>query len=164
VISQWVPLYDSSEAVVKSEIATFFDVFPGGTIWGNDLMGMGYDVVLLGRDGQAKIDVDALEAKLQAGPYSSVALSLEEVQLGSAVALLSTYAGRSSDLGPWLADAEINLDRNLRLQFMAGLALNAAHSTLIYDRMLSHRKYPQDLFVASEKLQAELRKALEPAK
>src|SRR5205807_403877 len=34
VISQWVPLYESNFEVVKSEIATFFDVFPHGTIWG----------------------------------------------------------------------------------------------------------------------------------
>src|SRR5262249_35143762 len=33
VVTQWVPLYESDHATVKSEIATFFDAFPGGTIW-----------------------------------------------------------------------------------------------------------------------------------
>ena len=37
VITQWVPLYESDAETVKSEIATFFDAFPNGTIWGNDI-------------------------------------------------------------------------------------------------------------------------------
>ena len=35
VVTQWVPLYESNPDVVKSEIATFFDAFPHGTIWAN---------------------------------------------------------------------------------------------------------------------------------
>src|SRR5439155_18712306 len=35
VISQWVPLYDSTEEVVKSEFATFFKSFQNGTAWSN---------------------------------------------------------------------------------------------------------------------------------
>ena len=35
-------------AAVKSEMATFFDVFPNGTIWNNDDNGAGYDTVVLG--------------------------------------------------------------------------------------------------------------------
>ena len=39
VVTQWVPLYESTTAAVKSEIATFFKVFPGGTIWSNQIGG-----------------------------------------------------------------------------------------------------------------------------
>ena len=35
-VSQWVPLYQTSADVVKSEIATFFTVFPAATIWSNE--------------------------------------------------------------------------------------------------------------------------------
>jgi len=35
VVTQWVPLYESNAATVKSEIATFFNVFPNGTVWAN---------------------------------------------------------------------------------------------------------------------------------
>ena len=34
----------------------------------------------------------------------------------SATDLFSTYAGKRPDLDPWMADAIINRDRNLRLQ------------------------------------------------
>ena len=32
LVTQWVPLYESDDATVKSEIATFFDAFPNGTL------------------------------------------------------------------------------------------------------------------------------------
>ena len=32
----WVPLYESTIEVVKSEMATFFAVFPDGMVWIND--------------------------------------------------------------------------------------------------------------------------------
>ena len=37
VVTQWVPLYESNAETVKSEIATFFDVFPNGTVWANEI-------------------------------------------------------------------------------------------------------------------------------
>ena len=64
VVTQWVPLYESDPETVKSEIATFFDVFPNGTIWGNDISGGGYDIVLLGQADPARIDIDAMQARL----------------------------------------------------------------------------------------------------
>ncbi|MEA3246832.1 MAG: fused MFS/spermidine synthase, partial [Gemmatimonadota bacterium] len=36
VVTQWVPLYESTEDVVRSEVATFLEVFPNGTVWRND--------------------------------------------------------------------------------------------------------------------------------
>ena len=50
--------------------------------------------------------------------------SLEDVMLKSAADILYSYAGRGRDLAPWLADAEINRERHLRLQYLAGLAAN----------------------------------------
>jgi hypothetical protein len=71
--------------------------------------------------------------------------------------VLSTYAGRSADLAPWLADAEINRERHLRLQYLAGLAANVDERFLIFQAMLAYRRYPADLFVASAELEAQLR-------
>ena len=53
---------------VKSEIATFFEVFPNGTIWANNINGRGYDIVLLGQVEPTKIDVkQVIEAIGSAG-------------------------------------------------------------------------------------------------
>jgi spermidine synthase len=150
VVTQWVPLYESDPATVKSEIATFFDVFPNGTIWGNDISGGGYDIVLLGQADPARIDIDAVQGKLDRPEGLRIAESLRQVGLASAVQMLSTYAGRYDDLRPWLRDAEINYDGNLRLQYMAGLALNVSREGSIYNEMLTYRKFPANLFVGGD--------------
>jgi spermidine synthase len=160
VITQWVPLYESNMDAVKSEIATFFDVFPNGTIWSNDISGAGYDIVLLGQAEAMKINVDELQERLDRDEYRSVAQALEEVGFLSAVELLATYAGQASDLKPWLKDAEINRDRNLRLQYLAGMGLNSFQRERIYDALVVYRKFPEGLFVASDQRKQALRQAL----
>jgi spermidine synthase len=160
VITQWVPLYESDPATVKSEIATFFDAFPNGTIWGNDISGGGYDLVLMGQVDPARIDLDAMQARLDRPEGLRVADSLREVGFGSAVQLLATYAGQEPDLRPWLAGAEINRDGNLRLQYMAGLALNVSQEGAIYTQMLAYRKFPDNLFAGSPERIQGLRYAL----
>ena len=45
----YVPLYESDLRTVKSELATFFDVFPNATIWANTIGGQGYDMVFMGQ-------------------------------------------------------------------------------------------------------------------
>jgi len=149
VVTQWVPLYESSPEVVKSELATFFSVFPNGSVWANELNGGGYDVFLLGQAEPAKIDVDAMQARLDRPEYARVVESLREVGLGSAVQLLSVYAGQDKDLQPWLQGAEINRDGNLRLQYMAGMAVNSNAEQSIYTDMLRYRQFPYDLFAGS---------------
>src|SRR5207249_1300173 len=160
VVTQWVPLYESNSAVVKSEVATFFAAFPGGTIWGNDINGKGYDVVLLGRADDAAIDLHDLQRRLDGPEHADVARSLREVGLGSAVEMLATYAGRAADLGAWLEGGEINGDRNLRLQYLAGMGVNYNHGERIYDDILVYRTFPDDLFVGPEPFRDSLRRTL----
>ena len=79
-----------------------------------------------------------------------MAQSLNEVGFRSAVALFATYAGRGADLQPWYKNGAINLDRNLRLQYLAGFGLNLYQNPDIYEEMLCFRKFPQALFQVSE--------------
>ena len=148
VITQWVPLYESNPEAVKSEVATFFEVFPEGSVWSNDNEGAGYDTVLLGHIGPRTIDVDRLEGRV--AREELLAWSLEEVGFLSALDLLATFAGTASDLAPWTADAQINRDRNLRLQYLAGLSSHSYREIDIYNQMVKHRTYPEKLFTASE--------------
>jgi spermidine synthase len=152
VVTQWVPLYQSTENVVKSEIATFFDVFPNGTVWSNDQNGTGYDMVLAGQTAPMKLNVDELQQRLFSSAYIYVAKSLSDVGFLSSIDLLATYAGQTSDLMPWLKDAEINKDRNMRLQYLAGMGLNIYMETQIYQDMLHYRRFPEELFIASDHL------------
>ena len=160
LVTQWVPLYESDAASVKSEMATFFRVFPNGTVWANENGGGGYDVVLLGQAEPARIDVDQLQRRFGDPHYSAVVKSLAEVGLQSPISLLGTYAGQDADLAAWYQGAEINRDTNLRLQYLAGLGLNANAESAIYSEMLKYRHFPAGLFGGSEETQRALKLAL----
>jgi spermidine synthase len=118
IVALWVPFYESTLETVKSELATFFEVFPDGTIWSNDIVGQGYDSVVVGKSGGLKINLDELEARLNRQDHQAITQSLAEIGFKSVVQMLATYAGQASDLGAWLKGAEINRDRNLRLQYL----------------------------------------------
>ena len=164
MVTQWVPLYESTPEAVKSEIAAFFEVFPKGTIWSNDESGKGCDIVLLGQMEPLHIDIDGLEDRLASLPYIYAKKSLQDVGFNSVIDLLGTYGGRASDLTPWLANAQINRDRNLRLQYLAGMGMNSYHEGFIYDEMLKYRKFPDDLFIATPITRAQVWNAIEIVK
>ena len=164
VMTLFVQLYESNAEAVKSEIATFLDAFPNGVVWGNTSEGKGYDLVLLGPKEPTRIDVDAIDRKLKRPEYEPVAHSLRQIGMSSAVDLFSTYAGMKADLGPWLHDAQINHDRNLRLQYLAGLGLNLYQADVIYSDMLRYVSRPPDsLFIASEPTKKSLFAAIQTA-
>jgi spermidine synthase len=149
VVAQWLPIYDSDPDTIKTELATFFNVFPEGTIWSNNLNGDGFDLVLLGQNSSVPINVDALQARLDQPANAPVAASLGEVGFHSAVELLATYAGRARDLQPLYADAQINRDLNMRLQYIAGLGLNSMAYQQTYKDILKYRRFPEDLLVGA---------------
>ncbi|HEX8026875.1 MAG TPA: fused MFS/spermidine synthase [Vicinamibacterales bacterium] len=155
VVTQWIPMYETDERSVKSEIGTFAKVFPDTTLWNPDLLEEGYDLVALGRAEESPIVEGAIQARIDAAPR--VKESLNGVMLKSAGNILGTYAGRGRDLAPWLADAEINRERHLRLQYMAGLAANTDQRFGIFQAILGYRRYPADLFVASADTEQQLR-------
>jgi spermidine synthase len=116
--------------------------------------------VLSGQVGDVRIDVDHMEQLLAKPEFEIVARSLRQIGFNSATALLSTYGGRGTQLGPWLSDAEINRDSNLRLQFLAGLGMNVDQRAEIYRGILAHRQYPDDLFLGSPQTLAALREQI----
>jgi spermidine synthase len=149
-VTQWVPLYETSVEAAQSEIATFFEAFPNGTIWGNvNTDGQGYDLVLLGQVEPLKVDPGKLQQRLDHPDYARVKASLTEAGYGTAVELLSTYAARAQDLREWVRNAQINRDRNLRLQFLAGLGVNSNLAGPIYDQMVDIAKFPDDMVLGS---------------
>jgi spermidine synthase len=160
LVTQWVPLYESTMDVVKSELATFFSVFPDGIVWVNDRED-GADVVLLSQVDPAPIDVDAMVARFNGN--AKAAASLREVGFMSAIDLMSSYAGRGSDLAAWLKGAAINTDRDLRLQYLAGLGLNVNDRYKIHSELMQARRVSSGLFVGSQANLAELRNAIENA-
>jgi spermidine synthase len=170
VMTLWMPLYESNVDSAKSMIATFFQVFPNGMIFSNDQQFEGYDAVLLGQVGPARIDVDKLEAMLNRRDYAPIKESLIDVGFGGtgyegdersvAVDLLSTFAGQASDLVEWMRNAQINRDRNLRLQYLSGMWFNSYLGTKILENILDSYRFPNNAFVGSEEQLSTLKRAL----
>ena len=69
---------------------------------------------------------------------------------------------QASDLQPWLQGAIINRDRNLRLQFLAGMSVNNYTQAAIYSQMLLYRRFPENLIKGSEATLEPLRRKIRP--
>jgi spermidine synthase len=156
IVTLFVQLYESNTEAVKSEIATFFEAFPKGMIFANTYNGAGYDLVLLGQVNGTTINLDDIDARLQRPEYAGVKKSLADIGMTSAVDLFATYAGSAADMQPWLNDAQINRDRNLRLQYLAGRGLNLYTAGAIYAEMQPFARDPQGVFTGSDSLMQSL--------
>ncbi len=159
-MTQWVPLYESTPEVVKSEMATFFSVFPEGLAWINDREGGG-DVVLFGQADPAPIRFADIDRRLTRPENERAAEAMREVGFESGIDLLASYAGRSADLGKWLKGAAINTDRDLRLQYLAGMGVNVDAIDQIYRGLMAERRFPEGLFIASPETLGMLRDEIE---
>jgi spermidine synthase len=157
VMALWMPLHESNADSAKSLIATFFRVFPDGILWSNDTDGEGYDAVLFGQLGPTQFDVEKLQARLDREDHDRVRESLTEVGFPSAVDLLGTYAGRAADLQEWMQEAQINTDRNLGLQYLAGMWLNSHFGSEILADITRYYRFPDNLFVGSDQIKQALK-------
>jgi spermidine synthase len=161
VVTMYIQLFETNSEAVKSSLATFFDVFPNGTVWGNTYQGQGHDMILLGQAEPLRIDLDEMERRLELPEFMRMSQSLREVGMHSAVELFATYAGRGTDLVEWLRDSPINQDRNLRMQYLAGMGLNRDDSAAIYADLLAYRRFPTDVFTSRQGRAEALRAALQ---
>jgi spermidine synthase len=160
VVTLFVQLYESNTEAVKSEVATFLEAFPNGMIFGNTNQGAGYDMVLLGQVEPTVINLDEIQAKLARPEYQPIAQSLAEIGMYNVVDLFANFAGNRQQLQPWLADATINRDRNLKLQYLAGLGVHLYQSEVIYAGMLGYASYPEETFTGSDGMIMQLRESM----
>jgi spermidine synthase len=150
VMALWMPIYESDEKTLKSVIATFFEVFEDGILWTNDSGRSGYDAVLFGQTGPTKINLGELQARLDREDQKPVKDSMREVGFNSIYELLGTYGGDARRMTEWCKGAEINTDRNMRLQFLAGLSLNSYKEEELLDGILKFYEFPDDIFQGSD--------------
>lgn len=159
-VTMYIQLFETTSPAVKSALATFFEVFPRATIWGNPYNGQGHDMVLLGQAEALRIDLDQMEQRVDYRGDSPLARSLTEAGFQSPVDLFATYTGRAADLAQWAQGAAINRDRNLRMQYLAGLGLNRDDSAAIYGTLLAHRRFPDEVFQSTQGRADSLRAAI----
>jgi spermidine synthase len=147
----YVPLYESSEETIRTEFATFFEVFPNATVWANLANGYGYDLVLMGQKdpGPLKIDIDKVDERLHSPRYATLAQSMNFIGFPNAADLYATYLGDHDSMKDWLQGAQLNTDRNMRLQYVAGWAIYSSMADPLYRKILGMRKLPVPYFTGS---------------
>ena len=144
VVTQWVPLYQTDAAAVKSQLATLFDAFPFASTWNSDPSNRGYDLVAMARRSPMSFDLTRMQTAIEDNPM--LRASLGEAELGSALSLLSTFAGDASTMTTWLADAERNVDVSMRLQYLAGLSVDHYQDAEIFAAIRGAFRVPDGMF------------------
>ncbi|MGA3187668.1 MAG: fused MFS/spermidine synthase, partial [Bryobacteraceae bacterium] len=86
----YVPLYETDEPTIRSELATFFEAFPYGTVWANTRNGQGYDMVFMGQLDPLRINIDDAQARINRPDHGPVRESLREIGVDSLLDLFST--------------------------------------------------------------------------
>jgi spermidine synthase len=158
VMALWMPIYESNEESLKSVISTFFEVFPKGILWTNDVNNEGYDAVLFGQAEGTVINLDEMEERLNRQP--TVRQSMRDVGFNSIYELFGTYAGEAGRMAGWREGAQINTDKNLRLQYLAGLALNNYKGKELLDGILQYYSFPEEVFEGSPEKIEQLKQVL----
>ncbi len=187
IVCLWLPLLECDEETARSLISTFFEVFPNGILWTNEREGYGtdafgirerygYDAILFGQVEPTVIDVDELQKRIDRPDHQQVKESLREVGFGmfdtltdgaiqreEAIDMLATYAGQAPLMKAWSRGAQINTDRNLRLQYLAGMWLNTNVGQQILAGIFSNYRFPDRTFVGSKDRIQALKQALNRA-
>lgn len=143
-VSQWAPFYETDEAAVKSQVATFFEAFPQSSVWNTYPEGRGYDATLLGYNTPPEISEPNLIEAMTRQP--EITQSIRELGFQNPAVLLYHYGGQAADMTEWLSDAQINRDRNLRLEYLAGASLNSQMASEITRNMVSNISYPENIY------------------
>jgi spermidine synthase len=145
----YVPLYETDEPTIRSELKTFFDAFPYGSVWANLRDGEGYDMVFMGQADPLKIDIDKVQARYSLPEHASVRQSLRDIGVENLFDLFSSYTGSAKDLEPYVRDAAVNTDADLKLSYLAGWGINSNLEDYLYRQMLKYRSSPTQVFTGS---------------
>jgi hypothetical protein len=103
----------------------------------------------MGQLAPLSINLDEVHERYGRPDFVGVRASLAEVELGSDLALFSTYLGSAADFAPWTARAALNTDANLRLSYLAGWGINSNLADDLYRKMLMYRKPPTGIFTGT---------------
>jgi spermidine synthase len=105
----------------------------------------------------APLSVDAGHITSRLGENPALEKSLAEVKIEGVLRLLAAYLGEKRNLASWLEDAQINRDRNLRLQYLAGMSVDLREHQEMYRTMVQYRGYPDRIFAVPKWMERRLK-------
>ncbi len=143
VVTQWVPLYETNMDGVKIQMKTFFENFTHSSVWMANLEHGIYDAVLVGHLHDPARDLNTTQRLISDNP--GLDQSLGEVDLNRVENFFGTYICSGDDLRDWVRDTPLNLDDNMSLEYVAGMAINSNTKYEIFKDMVQHCSVPDFL-------------------
>ena len=109
MVAQWLPLHGLTVDDFKMILRTFRTVYPHASLW----LTRSY-AVMLATPERLSIDVQQVEARLREAP---IRRALDDVFLGDAVSLLSTFALGEAAMGEYAGQGHTNTDDRPYISF-----------------------------------------------
>ncbi|QTD35954.1 fused MFS/spermidine synthase [Pseudomonas fluorescens] len=110
LVAQWLPLPTQNIDDSRSLVRSFLDVFPYATLWTSEF----HEMLLVGSLTPIELDAGKITRRLQ---QDSVRGALQDVGIGSAAALLSTWVTDRAGLERFAADAPAVTDDQPRIEY-----------------------------------------------
>lgn len=148
IISYWVPMHSMTIESVKSEVATFSKVVPHAMLWHTGGTMLQRHMLILGSNEPFRLDLQEMDRLIT--PRGRIESSIREMQFDSADDVLTLYLADKANLREWLADAQLNSDMSMRLEYLAGSAAYTNEREEIFGQIVQFRRWPMDLFHGEE--------------
>jgi len=110
LVAQWLPLPTQNIDDSRSLVRSFLDVFPYATLWTSEF----HEMLLVGSLTPIELDAGKITRRLQ---QDSVRSTLQDVGIGSAPALLSTWVTDRAGLERFAGDAPAVTDDQPRIEY-----------------------------------------------
>ncbi|WP_455805405.1 fused MFS/spermidine synthase [Pseudomonas fluorescens] len=110
LVAQWLPLPTQNIEDSRSLVRSFLDVFPYANVWTSEF----HEMLLVGSMEPIELDVTKIRQRFQQG---AVRDTLQDVGIGSAAALLSTWVTDRAGLERFAADAPAVTDDQPRIEY-----------------------------------------------
>lgn len=151
---QWVGMYELDKNGMRSILAAFAEAFPDGGFWLTER-----DILLVGSTGRMRIDVAALRQRFKDEPQ--IAKSLRYVGIRSPEDFLAYYLCSCESMKDLLADAPVNRDRNLYVQFSGGFSYYEWNHPDLREMLMDQREWDEGFFIIPEGEEESFRASIE---
>jgi len=115
IMCQWMPIYEVSDANLRSIVATFAGVFPHTLLFQTT-----FDAVIIGALEPIRVDWERLGARLRP---PEVARQLGRIGLQDAGSFLAEFTMGEAEVARYSARATLNTDDNLYLEFSSPFSI-----------------------------------------
>ncbi len=134
---QWLPFHGLQVDDFKTVLRTFRDVFPHASLWRTN----NYSI-MVGTTRPLSVDLEALEGRFDRLPVRE---SLDEVDLGTSIDVLSCFLLDEASYGEYVGEGRVNTDDHPHLSFAGRRGFRADTWRILHDLGRHIERHPVEL-------------------